>query len=365
MEPTAPPTSSGSAVVMASAERAQANAGIKMYTGGGLPLSGLLKADEANRSTQCTTTLYQLAQGLMSLHAAGIVHGDLRAANIFVTSPDNGVALGGWTHAFDFNAIRFRMLDDKPAAEAGVSICSSSIRWLAPECVAGNVPTPASDVYAFGMTIYEAMTEKEPYVGADDAAVREMKMAQAAVSGPYSASTPSTIPLNGDALARDVWSLIQDMTHTNPIVRPSMQIVMMSLRGLRGKTVPPSIPPSKTTTALAGAQAFANVHSMLTHPTSPAVHTCLMTFVSKTQPPASRAPVLQSPMNADVTADAFQGKVYPAGHGSPPLAPLSEQRQTDKIWTKRRIFMVVAALAIVVTVLVIVLVPKGSKQFIR
>lgn len=153
-----------------------------------------------------------------------------------MVAPDGKVTLRPLTYCFDHKNLHFfRLLDDKSAATGGVHV-SPSVRWLAPECVAGQVPAPASDVYAFGMTIDEAVTGTEPFAGVEDASVIETKTMQVEASRSYSAgSSPNStsVALNGDALDREVWSLIQDMTHVNPIMRPSMQIVVMSLCGLQ------------------------------------------------------------------------------------------------------------------------------------
>ena len=39
--------------------------------------------------------------------------------------------------------------------------------WMAPELLLGLPSSPASDVYAFGVTLFEVFTRKEPYAGED------------------------------------------------------------------------------------------------------------------------------------------------------------------------------------------------------
>ncbi|TYZ60406.1 hypothetical protein PybrP1_005823 [[Pythium] brassicae (nom. inval.)] len=54
-------------------------------------------------------------------------------------------------------------VEDLLAASVGVKI-TGALGWLAPECTQGKLPSPASDVYAFGMTIYQALTGNMPYL---------------------------------------------------------------------------------------------------------------------------------------------------------------------------------------------------------
>ncbi|KAE8993741.1 hypothetical protein PR001_g20589 [Phytophthora rubi] len=92
--------------------------------------------------------LYTAAQGLRHLHERGIVHGDLKGNNVLVTD-NNFVKLAD----FGLSAIAKPVLTpvDKPGS-------IGAIRWRAPECIQGFMPTFASDIYSFGMCIVEVVT---------------------------------------------------------------------------------------------------------------------------------------------------------------------------------------------------------------
>jgi serine/threonine protein kinase len=89
-----------------------------------------------------------VADGLATVHAAGIVHRDLKPANVLIGDDgvvrlsDFGIAVG---------------LEDATAltAEDGVV---GTLRYLAPERLAGSPATPATDVWGLGTVLFEMRT---------------------------------------------------------------------------------------------------------------------------------------------------------------------------------------------------------------
>ena len=92
-----------------------------------------------------------IADALASAHRRGIVHGDVKPANILFTS-DGEPLLG------DFGVARTlgRHTSDQ---------ISGSVHYLAPEVLDGAVPDARGDVYALGVVCYEALTGQRPYDG--------------------------------------------------------------------------------------------------------------------------------------------------------------------------------------------------------
>jgi serine/threonine protein kinase, bacterial len=83
----------------------------------------------------------ELAAGLAAVHAAGIVHADLKPQNVLLGA--NGVRLA------DFGLAR--ILDGAAGRVRG-----GSRDYQAPEVARGGEPTPSADVFAFGLVLYEA-----------------------------------------------------------------------------------------------------------------------------------------------------------------------------------------------------------------
>ena len=107
----------------------------------------------------------QIAAALDAAHAAGIVHRDLKSANVMLV-PDAASPGGVRAVVTDFGLARARGDDEalSPAVTApGVIVGTPA--YMAPEQVAGGEATAATDVYAFGIVLYEMVTGQVPFTG--------------------------------------------------------------------------------------------------------------------------------------------------------------------------------------------------------
>ena len=93
----------------------------------------------------------QTADALESAHRAGVVHRDVKPGNIMLT-PD-GVKV------MDFGIAA--AAHDTSLTATGSLIGTAS--YMAPEHVSGDPATPASDVYALAVVMYEALTGAPPF----------------------------------------------------------------------------------------------------------------------------------------------------------------------------------------------------------
>lgn len=89
--------------------------------------------------------LYQLAESLRAVHAAGIVHRDVKPSNVFLTAD-------GYVKLLDFGIAR-RL--DKTLSHA--TAASGTPAYMAPEQRRGERATQASDIYAFGVVLGELL----------------------------------------------------------------------------------------------------------------------------------------------------------------------------------------------------------------
>lgn len=98
--------------------------------------------------------LQPVADALDHAHRVGVIHRDLKPENIFVE-----------------HGRRARLLDFGIARVEGESVpeCASSLvgtpRYMAPEQVEGGELGPASDIYSFGVMLYEVLTGQPLFVG--------------------------------------------------------------------------------------------------------------------------------------------------------------------------------------------------------
>jgi serine/threonine protein kinase len=94
----------------------------------------------------------QACAGLQHAHDAGLVHRDVKPANLLVR--DDGVL-----KIADFGIAR--AAESTRQTQAGTLLGTAA--YLAPEQIAGQDATPASDVYALGAVLYELLTGRPPY----------------------------------------------------------------------------------------------------------------------------------------------------------------------------------------------------------
>ncbi|KAF7369965.1 Kinase-like protein [Mycena sanguinolenta] len=99
--------------------------------------------------------LRDISLGLEYLHGRKICHGDLKGINVLIE--DSGRAL-----LCDFGLARIKADITSRTRTAGDTVISGSRNWMAPELLSGSLPRPPSDIYAFGMTIYELYTDANP-----------------------------------------------------------------------------------------------------------------------------------------------------------------------------------------------------------
>jgi hypothetical protein len=128
----------------------------------GTPLAGPLPLDRA--------LLYagQIAAALDEAHRKQIVHRDLKPSNVLVTK--SGVKL------LDFGLAKFGS-KDAPLDEAltrGVTAAGTilgTLHYMSPEQLQGVVADARSDIFAFGLVLYEMLTGKRAFDGASAASV--------------------------------------------------------------------------------------------------------------------------------------------------------------------------------------------------
>ena len=144
----------------------------------------------------------QVAEGLAYAHARGVVHRDVKPANIMVPRD------GGPAKIMDFGIARMRTSDAK--TQTGMLL--GSPKYMAPEQLLGGAVDQRCDIFALGVVLYEALVGAPPFSGSDITQI--MYQIVHAVPPPPSAVSSRVPPMLdlivAKALAKDPAARYQD-----------------------------------------------------------------------------------------------------------------------------------------------------------
>jgi len=120
-------------------------------------------AREGRLSTAETLPIVgHVAAALSAAHAQGIVHRDLKSGNIFLVPTPAGSRAVVTDFGLAWSTLH---ADDSSATLTATGELVGSPAYMAPEQVRGEEATPATDIYALGVVIFEMVTGELPFVG--------------------------------------------------------------------------------------------------------------------------------------------------------------------------------------------------------
>ena len=122
----------------------------------GRNLRDIVHQDGPMRPETAAEVLLPVTAALQASHEAGIIHRDVKPANIMITST-------GEVKVMDFGIAR--AMDDSTAAMTQTSAVIGTAQYLSPEQARGKTADGRSDIYALGCVMYEAVTGTPPFEG--------------------------------------------------------------------------------------------------------------------------------------------------------------------------------------------------------
>jgi tRNA A-37 threonylcarbamoyl transferase component Bud32 len=145
----------------------------------GQPVSDLLRGNQRMPWSRALPIIRQVLRGLARAHELGIVHRDLKPSNIMLTSKPGAAEL---VKIIDFGIAKLfgDAADVAPQVETANDIVFGTADYMPPERLRGerNVDE-RSDLYAVGVSLYEMVCGRRPFVAAEAYTVAKMALTQA------------------------------------------------------------------------------------------------------------------------------------------------------------------------------------------
>src|SRR5712692_5685405 len=188
---------------------------VMQYVSGG-DLRARLRDSNSVPVKQATQLATEVAEALGAAHAQGIVHRDVKPANILLTED-------GHAKVTDFGIAK--MLD-VPALTATAALIGTP-HYLAPEQASGAAITPAADVYLVGLLLYEMLSGRRPFEGETfvQLALQHLHNAPPSLVALNPAVPPSLAGLVGRALAKDPSARVADGSTLAATLRAEAQVL--------------------------------------------------------------------------------------------------------------------------------------------
>src|SRR5829696_780995 len=157
----------------------------------------------------------QILEGLAHAHGKGIVHRDVKPANVLL---EDGAEIS--IRLLDFGLARFAEAETLTA----VGDVPGTLAYISPERLRGEPATPASDVWSVGVMLWEALAGRHPF----------WAPSLLATSKKIEAGPPPLARARPD-LPKPLVAAVARALHPDPMQRPSASELAKTLRATRRK----------------------------------------------------------------------------------------------------------------------------------
>ena len=156
----------------------------------GETLAELLKRDGPLSPERARPIALQMAGALSAAHAVGVIHRDFKPNNVMILKPESASAAPRVV-VTDFG-LAYSVSDETGGAAESISVAGEIVGtpdYMAPEQIQGEMATPATDVFALGIVLYELISGVRPF-----AAATPVASALRRISGPPPRRLPELVP---------------------------------------------------------------------------------------------------------------------------------------------------------------------------
>ncbi|HET8682817.1 MAG TPA: protein kinase [Micromonosporaceae bacterium] len=215
------------------------------------PTVAAMLADGPLPVAQVVAIAAQACDGLAAAHAAGIIHRDVKPANLMLTPT-------GVVKICDFGIAR-ALQGAADTSLTGTAFAMGSSRYMAPEQAYGDHVDARADLYALGCTMYAMLTGDTPFSGENAIAVLHQHLTQ----------PPAPLHEHRADVPRALEQLVAQLLEKDPAARPADAAeVKARLLALSQEPAPAAVP-----VAAGGTVALPGSAALLPRPAAPAMST--------------------------------------------------------------------------------------------
>ena len=169
----------------------------------------------------------QMAAGLIAVHAAGVVHRDLKPGNIMIDADDQAVLM-------DFGIARSTAPTNVQRTIPGMMVGTPA--YMAPEQARGESVDQRTDIYAFGLVLFEMLTGPRADLSMGDLALR-MK------------APPTPVRQLNPRAPMELEAIVMRCLQPNPADRYQTSVDLASALAALGRRASRDVAPTGTTIA--------------------------------------------------------------------------------------------------------------------
>jgi eukaryotic-like serine/threonine-protein kinase len=173
----------------------------------GTALSDHMGRGDPISSAEALRWMVEAAEGVAAAHSLGVIHRDLKPENLFLTHD-------GHIKVLDFGIARALDEADRLSSATVAGTVHGSPPYMAPEVCEGATPSPAADVYALGVCLYELLAGKHPFALPDGSQRSSTQMMYCHVH-----EAPPPLSTIVPAVSSDVAMLVERMLAKQPTAR--------------------------------------------------------------------------------------------------------------------------------------------------
>jgi serine/threonine protein kinase/tetratricopeptide (TPR) repeat protein len=160
---------------------------------------------------EASLIIRQVGAGLSAAHQAGILHRDIKAANIILDGSGEKV----YACVTDFGLARAAMGESTALTSHGIA---GTPGYMAPELLYGGTPSPASDVFSFGVVVYQIIAGRLPRLSLNHTPANSLSTLTEGLPQPWRQLVSGCLEPNPDLRFKDIPTALQSLMQA-PIER--------------------------------------------------------------------------------------------------------------------------------------------------